>query len=113
MAKLNKLEKKALDKILKHLFNVCEEQLVSVVLYGSKARGDFSAESDIDLLILVRNRKNINRSRIYDFLLDDDIDYSLNFSLNIYDVNEFQRLASIKSPFAINVMKEGETLWTN
>jgi len=45
--------------------------------------------------------------------LDDGIDYNLNFSLNIYDVKEFQRLASIKAPFATDVMEEGETLWTN
>jgi len=54
----------------------CSCQLVSVVLYGSKARGDFTEESDID-------------------------------------VKEFQRLASIKTPFATDVMEEGETLWTN
>jgi len=113
MAKLMHAEKKAIDKILQHLQNVCAEQLVSVILYGSKARGDFSPESDIDLLVLVRNRKNIDRDKIYDFLLDDDIDYSLNFSLNIYDVNEFRRLAAIKAPFAMNVLEEGETLWTN
>ncbi|KJS14904.1 MAG: DNA polymerase III subunit beta [Peptococcaceae bacterium BRH_c4b] len=113
MAKLTREEKKAIDKILQHISNVCHDQLVSVILYGSKARGDFTTESDIDLLVLVRNRQNVSRDKIYDFLLDDEIDYSLNFSLSIYEAAEFQRLASINVPFALNVMKEGEVLWTN
>ncbi len=113
MATLRDAEKKATDKIIKHLQKTCNDQLVEVILYGSKARGDYSAESDIDILIIVRNRNLIDRDKIYDFLLDDDIDYNLNFSLNIYGVNEFQRLAAMKAPFVMNVLREGETLWTS
>jgi len=113
MAKLTKQEQRALDKVINHLTKVCYDQLVSVILYGSKARGSFNKDSDIDLLVLVRDRNEVDRDRLYDFLLDDGIDYSLNFSLNIYDVKEFQRLSSVKAPFVMNVMEEGETLWTN
>lgn len=113
MSKLTKKEKRALDRVINHLAKVCYDQLVSVVLYGSKARGNFNKESDIDLLVLVRNRDQIDRDKLYDFLLDDGIDYNLNFSLNIYDVREFQRLSAVKAPFAMNVMEEGETLWTS
>ena len=113
MATLTDAEKKATDKIIKHLKKTCSEQLVEVILYGSKARGDYSAESDIDILVIVRNRNHIDRDKIYDFLLDDDIDYNLNFSLNIYGVNEFQRLVAMKAPFVMNVLREGETLWTS
>ena len=113
MVTLNEAEKRATDKIIRHLQETCNEQLVEVILYGSKARGDYSAESDIDILVIVRNRDQIDRDKIYDFLLDDDIDYNLNFSLNIYGVNEFQRLEAMKASFVMNVLKEGETLWTS
>ncbi len=113
MATLTPRERLALSKILKHLNNVCGSELASVILYGSKARGDLSDDSDIDILVLVRDRNRIDRYQIYDYLLDDDVDYDLNFSFNIYGVDEFQRLASLKAPFAMNVARDGETLWTS
>jgi predicted nucleotidyltransferase len=113
MATLTARERLALKKILQHLASACGPELASVILYGSKARGDFNDGSDIDILVLVRDRNRIDRYQIYDYLLDDDVDYDLNFSLNIYGVDEFQRLASLKAPFAINVTRDGETLWTS
>ncbi len=113
MAALTSKEKLALSKILQHLKIIYGSELASVILYGSKARGDFNDGSDIDILVLVRDRDKIDRSQIYDYLLDDDVDYDLNFSFNIYGLDEFQRLASLKTPFAMNVIKDGETLWTS
>ena len=113
MATLTAREQLTLKKIIQHLANTCGPELASVILYGSKARGDFNDGSDIDILVLVRDRNRIDRYQIYDYLLDDDVDYDLNFSLNIYGVDEFQRLASLKAPFAINVTRDGETLWTS
>ncbi|MEW5953481.1 MAG: nucleotidyltransferase domain-containing protein [Bacillota bacterium] len=113
MAQLTIQEQKILDKVINHLAKVCNDQLVTVILYGSKARGNFTRESDIDLLIIVRDRNEVDRDKLYDFLLDEGIDYNLNFSLNIYDVKEFQRLSAVKAPFAMSVMEDGETLWTN
>lgn len=113
LANLNGLEKKAVNKVVQHLLRVYPDQLISVILYGSKARGNHSDESDVDLLILVRSRENIDRNKIYDFLLDDDLEYELNLSLNIYGVEEFQRLVKLKAPFAKNVMEDGEPLWTS
>ena len=67
MAKLTKQEQRALDKVINHLTKVCYDQLVSVILYGSKARGSFNKDSDIDLLVLVRDRNEVDRDRLYDF----------------------------------------------
>ncbi len=113
MAYLSLTENIALQKVIKHLKRVCKDQLVSIIIYGSKARGDFTPDSDIDLLVLVHNRQALNRDKIYDFLMDDAIGYDLNFSLNIYDFKEFEHLAAIKAPFAANIKREGEVLWTN
>jgi predicted nucleotidyltransferase len=100
-----------LNKVIQHIRNVCCDNLVSVTLYGSKARGDSTYESDIDLLILVNNRDEVDRDKLYDFLLSDDIGYDLNFSLNLYEKRYFNYLATIHAPFVENVLKEGVTLW--
>ncbi|MDA8210429.1 MAG: nucleotidyltransferase domain-containing protein [Clostridia bacterium] len=113
MTTLTTAEEKAITKIINHLVKICPEQLVSVILYGSKARGDFSSDSDLDLLILVKDKTNVNRSRIYDFLVDDEVDYEVNLSLNIYEAGVFKNLVEMNAPFASNVMNEGKILWTN
>ena len=42
----------------------------------------------------------------------DDIGYDLNFSLNVYEAQYFNHLATIHAPFVENVLREGKTLWT-
>jgi len=102
----------ALGRVVQHIQNVCHDNLVSIILYGSKARGDATSESDIDILILVQNRDEVDRDRLYDFLLFDDIGYDLNFSINVYEAEYFNHLATIHAPFVENVLRECKTLWT-
>lgn len=112
MSALSKSEQTALDKVIQHIRSVCKDNLVSIILYGSKARGDSLPESDIDIMILVHNRDKVDRDQLYDFLLLDDIGYELNFSLNVYEIDHFNRLATMHAPFVENVLREGKTLWT-
>ncbi|HZK85355.1 MAG TPA: nucleotidyltransferase domain-containing protein [Desulfosporosinus sp.] len=112
MARLTNSEQIALKTVTQHIRNVCLDNLVSLTLYGSKARGDSTYESDIDILILVKSKADVDRDRLYDFLMFDDIGYDLNFSLNIYEAHYFNHLASIHAPFVENVLREGEMLWT-
>ncbi|ACL18743.1 DNA polymerase beta domain protein region [Desulfitobacterium hafniense DCB-2] len=111
MASLTKTEQTALDKTIQHIRDVCGDNLISVILYGSKARGDSLPESDIDIMILVRNRNKVDRDKLYDFLLLDDVGYDINISLNIYEGEYFNQLSTMHVPFVENVLKEGETLW--
>ncbi len=112
MASLTKTEQTALDRTIQHIRDVCKDNLISVILYGSKARGDSLPESDIDIMILVRNRDKVDRDKLYDFLLLDDVGYDINISLNIYEGEYFNQLSTMHVPFVKNVLKEGETLWT-
>ena len=42
----------------------------------------------------------VDRDRLYDFFLFDDIGFELNFSLNVYETQYFERLAAMHAPFA-------------
>ncbi|MCB8818540.1 hypothetical protein [Desulfosporosinus shakirovi] len=61
---------------------------------------------------LVRNRDKVDKDKLYDFLLLDDVGYDINISLNIYEGEYFNQLPTMQVPFIKNVLKEGETLWT-
>ena len=53
---LNKKEKLYL-KELSEILSPLKKDIVYFKLFGSKARGDFSKKSDIDLLLVVKDKK--------------------------------------------------------
>ncbi|WP_141266886.1 nucleotidyltransferase domain-containing protein [Thermodesulfovibrio sp. Kuro-1] len=54
--------KKKYMKIIEQLKNLClnyyKDRLIAVVVFGSVAKGMFSPVSDVDLLIILKNRKS-------------------------------------------------------
>ncbi|WP_066638541.1 nucleotidyltransferase domain-containing protein [Desulfolucanica intricata] len=108
---LSDIENKVLQGFIKYLTNLYPEQVVSIELFGSKARGDARDDSDIDILIIVKDRHNIDRNKIYDYVLDAELNYGINISLKIYNKEDFDKLIKLNVPFASNIQKEGVTLW--
>ncbi len=76
-------DKKRTDKILKEYIGLIENiygcHLRKVILYGSYARGDYRADSDIDIMILLdysdEEIKRMNRKL-------SDITFDINFDNN-------------------------------
>ena len=58
-----------------------------IVLFGSYARGDNRQNSDIDILILIKNLKNERKitGALYKALLNEDISVSVDFFAMDYD----------------------------
>ena len=80
-------------------------KLISIILYGSCARGDFKSDSDIDLMVLLNVPKeeiNTERKRIYD--ISDKLDLDYDVVLQSYPL--FQKYMSA-SVFYQNVQREG------
>lgn len=70
--------KSLLEKLTKLLQEEFQDRLVSVVLYGSVARGDNRKDSDIDLLLVIKDLPKTKTERVILFdkverKLDDDI----------------------------------------
>ena len=58
--------KTILQKYVKDIQSIYGNMLKTVILYGSYARGDFSPDSDIDIMILVDLDDNEIRSKGHD-----------------------------------------------
>lgn len=54
LGRLSPSEKAAVRAFLKALNNCFPEQVVSAILFGSKARGDSRTGSDVDVLVILR-----------------------------------------------------------
>ena len=87
------------------------EPTATAILYGSEARGDARADSDIDVLILLDgDKRNLQREdKISGALFDLELSTGVLISPMIMLRKQWEN-RPFKTPFYINVMNEGITL---
>lgn len=95
------------DRVLKEL----GDRVESIVVYGSVARGEAGEDSDIDVLIVGRDKEM--RSNVLE--IGYDVDYENSFETFITPIcftsEEFEHRMKVGSPFIFEVLKEGVTLY--
>ena len=89
------------------LLNEYSHKIDSIILYGSKARGDFGEDSDIDLLISLKNYdwKIADKIRRIGYSLDAGIDYK--FSILVVQNHNLEKMKKEKYQFGINLVNDG------
>ena len=85
------------------------ENLSSIILYGSYARGDYRENSDVDIMILTELQdeeiKKIETT-IYDLAYDIEFEYDIHISVIIKNREQFEYWEDTL-PFYRNVRNEG------
>ncbi|AUC62345.1 toxin-antitoxin system toxin component [Cyanobacterium sp. HL-69] len=103
----NKTQINAILVIFKQrVINIYKENLSQLILFGSRARGDAKQDSDIDILIVL---KNVNQDKNkYEKMINlvSDLCLEYNFLISCVYISESQ-FKSEKSPLMINIHKEG------
>ncbi len=74
------ITKKVVDIILEQKLN---EEIKGIYLYGSYARGDNDANSDIDILIITQKTNKLINSENYELLFVTEENFSKNYLINL------------------------------
>lgn len=85
------------------------ERLVSVILYGSYARGEATEDSDIDVVVVLKGEVAPGREidRMLDVLMDLDMKYNTLTAVCPVSVDAMQ---NANYPLLMNVRREGMSL---
>ena len=104
--KLNELERKIIYKYKEILIQRYPDYVQNIYLFGSKARGDFDEDSDIDILVTLKNYdwKLGDKIRRIGYELDEEIDSK--FSIIVLPESEFQTLKQNRFQFIQNVIRD-------
>lgn len=86
--------------------NIYQDDLLRLILFGSRARGDAKQDSDIDVLIVLKslNQDKDKYKNMINLVSDLCLEYGLLISCVYVSESQFK---SEKSPLMINVHKEG------
>lgn len=105
MPNLKPNELEALGKLKEVL--VRDFRLVELRLFGSKARGDSDPESDIDVLVILKEVDRGIRKRVSVLCCDLSIDHHVVITPILYSLTEFNSRHTRATPFYRNVEREG------
>lgn len=105
------MDRQMVDELVAGLLKIVDEQLVSVILYGSVARGTASSESDIDVALLIKGSlSSVTENELSDFIVDMNLKYDKVFSVIDIDIDNYEKWKAV-APFYKNVKQDGIVLW--
>ena len=105
-------EKAALSDFVARLREKYADEVMLVVLFGSKVRGGFDEESDLDVLVVVEGDDRWPYWRaITDLTSDLLLDYEVNISALVFDEEHYRWLIEHRTPIYNNTSREGVPIW--
>ncbi|MBI2514775.1 nucleotidyltransferase domain-containing protein [Candidatus Wolfebacteria bacterium] len=108
------IDKISTENIVKEFKNCLLEKigsgLLTTVFFGSRARGNYESDSDIDILVIIKQPTEEQVDSIYSLAMEISSKYRIYLSVKIFSEEEFNRYKSIPTRFATNILKEGITI---
>lgn len=105
------MEQMVLGELVEGILSILKSQVIRIVLYGSVARGTNTAESDVDIALLLNgNLSRETEDKLSDLIVDLNLKYDIVLSVIDIDYEMFKKWEKV-TPFYKNVNEEGVVLW--
>ncbi len=107
---LTQREKDIIQQFKSEVVKRYPEDVISLIVFGSKARGDASEESDIDILVVTKSDNWRIGDQIRDIGYDLELKHNLVLSIQVVSQSHINHLKKIRSQFMRNIERDGITL---
>jgi len=104
-------ERDALTEFLSRLREQCSDHVAHVWLFGSRMRGDFDEESDVDLLIVARDGSDALGEAVGEIAYALSLEHGVLLCEHVVSAYRFAQMRARQEPLYRNVMREGVDLW--
>ena len=101
MAEYDHIYRKSLEQIKSVILDAFRDDDIRIILFGSRARGDYNRRSDIDIGILPRKKYNYKKLI---FLKEKLENINIPYKVDIVDISKVSEI------FRKKALKEGE-IW--
>lgn len=97
----------ALASLLRRLDEATWSRIDRIILYGSVARGESHAQSDVDLLVVWNGTEHEGMDRLGRPTTEVLLETGIDIAVQIVVPEDFTRIKEAQSPFFRNVAREG------
>lgn len=105
------LNEEMIQELIEGLRKIFDKNVVQIVLYGSVARKEETAESDIDIAIILDGIQiPAIRDQFIEWNSEMDMKYNRVFSIVDIDKSQMDKWGSVL-PFYKNIKEKGVVLW--
>lgn len=101
------------DEVVEKVISLVKDDIYKMYLFGSYARGDFTSESDIDIMIILNCSKDnvkLYRKQISKLASRIGLKNDIDVSILLRDKESFEKGQRLL-PFYQNIVKEGVTIY--
>ena len=107
---LNQKDQAAIQDFRQRLIRLLGQNLKKLALFGSKAEGKDTRESDIDILVLVKDSALDMREKILDAAFEVNLEHGVYISPRVIPLSIFQHPVWRITSFMKHVREKGVTL---
>ncbi len=106
-------ERGVLAEFLSRLRERFGDHIAHVWFFGSKVRGDFDEESDVDLLIVARDGSDVLEEVVGEIAYTLSLEHGVLLCEHVVSVWRFAQMRARQEPLYENIVREGVDLWTS
>jgi predicted nucleotidyltransferase len=110
LVSLHQGERIALEILVARLLAVIPDQVLAVSLFGSKARGDASADSDIDILIVTTSNDWQIARKIREIAARVSLEHDVLLNTHIIDYGQWTAMEEARSTYWRHIQRDGTAL---
>ena len=107
---LRQRDKIATEILVERLLKTIPDQILAVNLFGSKARGDDSTDSDIDILIITKSSDWRVVRQIRQVAARVSLEHDVLFNTHIIDYSQWTAMEEARSTYWRHIQRDGIAL---